>query len=356
MKVVRSGKNLIVKKPENLVQARYSLSPLAIKFLSAVIASIKRGDDLNEEYVIKVADFKELTGQKTKRIYELVEEALRDLLNSPLKIPIDKNGTKFLMTNWVSSAIYDAGEVSFLIDKRLRPFLLEVKEKYLKYKLENILRLRSSYSIRLYEILKDWLELNERYGKKKEKIISVEEFREILGIPKSYRYNNIKKQVIEKAKEELAKHTDILFDFEEIKSGRKVTHVKFIIKPNPKKVEVKESDSFENRASFVELLRQNYGGKRKFWGYNAIDGKSYWLGINSEGLMYGESEDGLLIHPDRFQSSNIYDLWLKVAQHSQLYRDLIQEGIDLRKLKQTDQESWELFEEEIKRLKSERVI
>ena len=228
-KLIKANGDLIIKKPENLVKARYKLSPLAIKFLSTIIANLKRSDDVNEEYVIRVQDFKELTGQKTKRIYELIEEALEDLLKNPLKIPLDKEQTKFLMTNWVSSAIYDAGQVSFLIDKRLKPFLLEVKEKFLKYRLENILPLRSSYSIRLYEILKDWLELNKRYGNQAEKIIKVDELREMLEVPKSYRYNDIKRQILNKTQQELKKHTDIEFEFEEIKTGRKVTHIKFKI-------------------------------------------------------------------------------------------------------------------------------
>jgi len=181
-KMVVPSANLVIKKSEDLVKARYKLSPLAIKFLSTIIANIKRSDDVDEEYVLQVKYFQELTEQKTKRIYELIEEALEDLLKNPLKIPLNEEQTKFLMCNWVSSAVYDAGQVSFLIDRRLRPFLIEVKEKYLKYNLENILKLRSSYVIRLYELLKDWLEMYSRYGSKVEKIISLKELREKLSV------------------------------------------------------------------------------------------------------------------------------------------------------------------------------
>jgi len=246
-RIVRTNGDLVIRKPENLVKARYRLSPLAIKFLSTIIANIKRSDDLDEEYILKVKDFKELTGQKTKRIYELVEEALEDLLKNPLKIPLDTEQTKFLMTNWVSSAIYDDGQISFLIDKRLRPFLLEIKEKFLKYKLENILTLRSSYSIRLYEILKDWFEMYSRYNNRAEKIISLDEFRDILEIPKSYQYSShIKKLILLKSQDEFKQNTDIVFDFKEIKTGRKVTHLKFIIYSNKKQVSVESFDSVKN--------------------------------------------------------------------------------------------------------------
>ena len=37
------------------------------------------------------------------------------------------------------------------------------------------------------------------------------------------------KRIIIKSKEELEKHTDIKFEFETIKKGRKITHIRFII-------------------------------------------------------------------------------------------------------------------------------
>ena len=357
-KLIRAKENLIIKKPENLVKARFKLSPLAIKFLSTIIANIKRGDNLDEEYVLQVKDFKELTGQKTKRIYELIEEALEDLLKNPLKIPLNEEQTKFLMCNWVSSAIYDAGQVSFLVDKRLRPLLLEIKEKFLKYRLENILNLRSGYSIRMYEILKDWLELNNRYGNKAEKIVSLAEFREILEIPRSYKYGMLKQRILNKAKTELEKHTDILFDFEEIKSGRKVTHLKFLIRPNPAKLQTYnrvQENYFSSRKNFVALLRKNYSGNGKFWGFKTIDKKSYWLGLDNEGLVYATSGKDIKDF-NGVESAEIYEYWLKVAQNSELYKELISEGICLKDLALNNKELWLEFREDLIRLKEEGII
>jgi hypothetical protein len=306
-----------------------------------------------------VQDFKELTGQKTKRIYELIEEALEDLLKNPLKIPLDKEHTKFLMTNWVSSAVYDTGQISFMIDKRLKPFLLEIKEKFLKYRLENILSLRSSYSIRLYEILKDWYEMYSRYGNKAEKIVKLEDFREILEVPKSYRFNNIKVQILEKAKSELAEHTDILFDYEEIKTGRKVTHLKFIIRPNPKNTQQTDNRMqdayFSSRKNFVSLLRQKYSGTGKFFGWKTINDKTFWLGMDKDGLAYGTAGEEIRDF-NSVESAKIYDLWLKIAQNSDLYKQLIEQGICIKDTALNDKELWLEIREELIRLREEGII
>ena len=166
----------------------------------------------------------------------------KELLEKPLYIPKGEDGNSFLMANWVADFEYKEGEgvVEFYISPKLRPYLLMAKEKFLKYRLENILPLRSGYSIRLYEILKDWFELHQRYKSRAEKIIALEEFKRILEIPNSYQYGNssgIKRRILQKAKEELEKNTDICFDFEEIKTGRKVTHIKFIIFKNAKNIQ-----------------------------------------------------------------------------------------------------------------------
>lgn len=108
--------------------------------------------------------------------------------------------------------------------------MLQLKELYTSYKLENILSLRSKYSLRLFEVLK-----SNQF--KKYWIVELDEFKKILGVTeKSYSvYQNIKNRIIIQAQKELKEKTDIKFDFEEIKTGRKVTSIKFHIHSNKAK-------------------------------------------------------------------------------------------------------------------------
>ena len=91
--------------------------------------------------------------------------------------------------------------------------------------------MKSKYSPRIYEILK----CNE--FKKQEYIeIEIDELRKLLKIEKIYPlYNDIKRKIIEQSQKELEKLSDISFDFEEIKTGRKVTSLKFYINTNKTK-------------------------------------------------------------------------------------------------------------------------
>ena len=308
--------DLEVRKAEVIIKARYKLNPLSLKFITALIAGLKRSDDINEEYVFRVKDFKELMGLKRKDLYWAVKEAVGELLDKPLHIPTEDG---FIMCNWISGGHYieSAGEVRFFIYPKLRPYLLDAQEKFLKYRLENILSLRSTYSIRMYEILKDWLELNKRYGKKAEKIISVKELREILEIPRSYPYggsSGIKYRVIEKAKKELAEHTDIIFDYEEIKTGRKVTHIKFII-------EDKNRYSFlKSKKAFVNYLRTHYVNKPIIDtpNKNANGQMSKWS-ISERGLLYdmNKVEDDI----NATRSDQVFEALYNFAQKNQRFAE-----------------------------------
>jgi len=365
-KQIEVNGDLEVKKADVVVRARYKLNPLSLKFITSLIAGLKRGDDINEVYQFKVKNFKELTGLKRKDLYWAVKESLKELLEKPIYIPKgkDENDNSFLMLNWIASAEYKEGEgiIEFEISNKLRPYLLEAQKKFLKYRLENILSLRSGYSIRMYEILKDWLEMYSRYGNKAEKIVSLKEFREILEIPRSYLFGDIKRQILNKSKKELEEHTDIIFDYEEIKTGRKVTHLHFIIRPNPKNMQTEnriQENYFKSRKTFVALLRKNYSGNGKFFGFKTIENKSYWLGLDRKGLVYGffESADEIDIKDfNAVEAERIYDTWLKIAQNSDTYKQMVEQGADLKEIAQNNKELWLELREDLIRLKEEGII
>jgi hypothetical protein len=184
----------------------------------------------------------------------------------------------------------------------------------------------------------------------------------MLQIPKSYSYGNssgIKKRILEKSKTEFAEHTDIIFEYEEIKTGRKVTHIKFIIRPNPAKLEdnyTKKVDKiFKTRASFVNFLRENYSGNGKMFGYKTFEDGNYWLGINNKGLMYATLAEEIK-HLNSVESGEIYDIWFKIAQNSEIYQELILNGICLQELQKTNKDKFMEFNYQIKLLKEQGII
>ena len=324
MNTVIPNGNDIVRKSEALVKARYSLNPLALKFITTIIANLKRGDKVDKEYIFRIKDFAEMMGISYHDIYAEMEEAAEELLKKPLHI---KTESGWLMANWIADAEYKEGEgyISFTISKKLKPYFLAVKEKFLQYRLENILKLKSGYSIRMYEILKDWYNQRERYNgiKKVEKIIEVKWIRETLELPASYKYNMFKRRVIEKAKEQLAEHTDIIFDYEEIKTGRKVTHLKFIVEENPNAKNDDKQNQYnflKSKKAFVNYLRTNYVNKPILETPNKnANGKISKWSISERGLLYdmNKVEDNI----NATRSDQVFEALYNFAQKNQRFAE-----------------------------------
>jgi len=282
MKIIKAKKHYIVKKSEAITRARYKLNPVALKFITTIITNLE--NDPNKEYIYKVKDFAKLLNMSYSELYNELEQAVDELLKKPLHINTPDGWIK---ANWISDAEYkkNEGYVTFTISAKLLPYLLEIKKKFLAYKLENILKLRSTYVIRFYEILKDWLNKHKRYNNSNvvEKIVYISWIRKVLEIPNSYQYSShIKKNILEKAQKQLAEHTDITFDFIEFKTGRKITHIKITIRENRKN----KYEFMKSRKAFIEYLRNNYVNKPIIESKSITNGKINKWSINPTGLIY----------------------------------------------------------------------
>jgi len=358
-KLIQVHKNLEVKKADVIVKARYKLNPLSLKFITTLISGLTKNDQPNQLYIFKVKDFQELTKLKRKDLYGAIKETLKELLEKPLYIP-KGNDNSFLMLNWVASAEYKEGEglIEFEISNKLRPYLLEAQKKFLKYKLENILPLKSSYVIRIYEILKDWYETYNRYGNKAEKNISIDELKEMLEIPRSYQYGNssgIKKRILEKSQIELKKDTDITFDFEEIKTGRKITHLKITIKENIKNTKTIQTKKpyLKSLKVFVNYLRKQYAGNQKtfFVGNDTKTNKLTFFGIDTNKLLYGFVKDGEEnTKYNNIESQEKYEKIFEVIKKSEIFQDLIENKFDIFEIFKNDKELFNIIQKEVKEI------
>jgi len=357
-RVIDVDKNEEVKKADVIVKARYNLSPLSIKFITCLITGLKSDDKADTEYVFKIKNFQELRGNKNKNIGMLIKHSLEELLSKPLHIE-EKDG--YFKCNWVSLGRYvdGAGEVRFKIVSDLKPYLLEAKQKFLKYELKNILPIKSGYAIRLYEILKDYYNMEINFGRVPIYTISVDELRDILQIPKSYRFDNIKKQIILKAQKELAEHTDISFEYEEIKRVRKIDKIKFTIKPNPKNMELpKESIYFKSERNFIKFLREKYINKAFFVGM--LNGKQLVsLEINKKGLLmalklknnleYMLNDDYIPEKVDfnATDSHKKYKNIYKLAKNIPMLQELLEQEMDMREFAKENKDLWSDIVKEI---------
>lgn len=230
----------IIKQDYHLVNAKYKLNTSEIKFILTALSQIDTDDKEFKEYEIKVSEL-EAKLQSEQNETRLKQFAKR-LMSKPLEVPTNDG---WIIFNWFSKIQYVKGQSKFIvrIDKDLKPYLLELKERFVKYNLRYILPLTSNYSIRLYQLLKEYEKLTRR-------TFTVVELQDLLQVPNSLkRYDNFKRKVLQVAEKELIENCDIFFEFEEIKEGRKVNEILFRIKPNSKNILDKQPSLFVPDAS-----------------------------------------------------------------------------------------------------------
>ena len=213
----------VVKQDYQLVNAKYKLNTSEIKFIMTVLAQINSDDKRFSTYEIKVSELEDKL--KAEQNETRLKQFAKKLMSKPLEVPTADGWVVF---NWFSKIQYVRGQAKFIvrIDDDLKPYLLELKERFVKYNLGFILPLTSNYSIRLYQLLKEYEKLSKR-------TFTLSELQDILQVPKSLLvYADFKRKVLQVAEKELIENCDIYFEFEEIKDGRKVNEILFRIKPN----------------------------------------------------------------------------------------------------------------------------
>ena len=217
-------KNLVSKSNE-LINTRYNLNLQEQKLILTLASMVQPDDSDFKSYNFKVKEFMDLLEIKDKSTYKNLDKVIKSLMEKTFVIK--KESGEYVRLAWLSSAKYFKGNVTLEFSANLKPYLLMLKENYTSYKLENILKLKSCYSVRLFEILKSNLYKNIL-------IIDIENLKYLLQADKkTYNlYGKFKEKILLKAQIELKEKTDIYFEFEEIKTGRKVTSLKFIIKSN----------------------------------------------------------------------------------------------------------------------------
>jgi plasmid replication initiation protein len=110
--------------------------------------------------------------------------------------------------------------------------LIKCERDFLKYKLNQTIGITSPNAIRIYEMLLYVLKMTPNGSLKKE--FSIKEIKNKLGLSDKYsRFADFKNRVLEIAKNQINKHTDIKINYDVKKIGRTPTSVVFTVKYKP---------------------------------------------------------------------------------------------------------------------------
>lgn len=152
----------LVWQQNRLAEARYKLNVREQKLLIYVISMIEPEAQDFGKCKVSVQGYAEMTGLQPDDLYQELRDtalAIREktlvvegVLEPGMRRAVKRHGSWF---EYVDEATGD-GFVTIKLSSWLKPFLLQVRREFFKYKLNYALNLKSEYSIRLYQWLKRW--------------------------------------------------------------------------------------------------------------------------------------------------------------------------------------------------------
>lgn len=216
-----------ITKSNKLIEAGFNLTLLEQRLVLKLATTITRDDDDFKDYPFNIIELIQEFGMDKTSGYRDLITALKGLQSKVLTI---READGPLYANFISSTKEKsaAGTLTLCFDPKLKPYLLKLTDKFTIYKVKDILGLRSRYSHRLYELLKQHMWKIEKY---RQSLVPLEDLRFYLGVPETKLYADIKRHIVFSQKE-LKEKSDISFTFEEIKKGRKVESILFKMKNN----------------------------------------------------------------------------------------------------------------------------
>lgn len=220
-----------VVQANNLIGGKQALKLNSAKLIRSAIMQVVRDDEELKPYIITVKELAELLGVSASNVYRDVEEITDDIIKNPVyvKEEIVGKSIKWIKIPWVSKCEYNSDiGVAIKLNEELKPFLINLKEHYTQYTLQEVLTMKSVYAIRIFEMLQSKI-MSRMLPKDGTDIeISVQEIRECCDCEDKYpAFGNLKDKVIDKAVSEINRVTMFRVDYSYRKKSRTVVAIIF---------------------------------------------------------------------------------------------------------------------------------
>lgn len=244
----------VVKANEIIQKARYDLNITELKAFAYILSKIKPNDTENMEYSFSIKDYCQVLGidYKNGGNYNYIKTTLKNLRDKSFWL-LDENGQE-VTVGWLSKVKINkgSGKIIVKLDEDIQKYVLGIFNNYTQYSLLSTLPMKSSYSFRIYELLKS-------YAFTKFHEFDIDDLKSKLGATHYKNFKDFRKKVIEIAIKEINEYTDIDVSWESITKGRKVVRVKFYIKQKDSWgqyiANIKATDQIEGQMSIEDYYK-----------------------------------------------------------------------------------------------------
>lgn len=226
-----------VCQANSLIGGKQALKLNSAKLIRAAIMQIVRDDEELKPYIITISELAKLLNVPKSNIYRDIDDITNDILNNPVYVREEtykgeSKKVRWIKIPWVTRCEYhsDAG-VALKLNDELKPLLLNLKDHYTQYTLDEVLVMKSVYAIRMYELIQSKIMYRMLPKDGTDIEMSLDEIKECCGCEgKSYNtFSNLKNRVIEAGVKEINEKTLYTLSYDYVKSGKTVVGLIFHI-------------------------------------------------------------------------------------------------------------------------------
>lgn len=220
----------VVTKSNALCRAYYRFNLVEKRVMESMISQLdsRLFKYQTQEVELKAVDYAKAFGVTEKSAYRELEGALDALLHRVITVEQDN---RIIKRPLMFRADYYKGEGRLVASfhPELIGHLIGLRKKFASYPLADAVEFKSSYTWRFYELMVSWAQDKKLTGGLLAGwfTVEVDEFKNMMGAPKSFQWVHVKERIIERSQQELLETANIHLEAEYIKKGRKITHIKF---------------------------------------------------------------------------------------------------------------------------------
>ena len=223
-----------ITKSNSLINASYRLS---LNELRIVLYGLSFVNPLDEEFPLshrfsikELADFYGIGNKDRGSFYDNIKQALVSQFWKREFTYYDEESKEIVSARWLIEIRYGRkdGTLAYHYNPLIKKELKNLSRRFTSYFLSNVANMKSAYSIRFYEMFVMYL--NASKSNQVSFQISIDELKTKLDIRNKYKnLYDFKRRVLNKAKEEIDKLSDLNVSYQVIKIGRIPINIKFIV-------------------------------------------------------------------------------------------------------------------------------
>ena len=207
---------------------------IQMQLLHAGLVQIKASEKLSAERVFSVTAnaLADMTGTAARSHYRHLAQAAEAMRSMYVTVHLNPDGTdrgrRRREINLVQHVDYIDGEgrVEWQFTNSILPYISQLRERFTHIRAKYIMPMQSQWGMRLYELALAWLGA----GKTTERELHPDDLRHLLGLDGKYpRLDNLKDRVIYPAIEDINRYSDLTIRFGQVKAGRRVIGLQFLI-------------------------------------------------------------------------------------------------------------------------------